>query len=62
MKVELIHNCFAFVERRKVNLTKILFKQLNMKKTLEKHMNDKLKCSMIELLHQLMLDATKEAI
>jgi hypothetical protein len=33
-----------------------------MKNNLEKHMNDTLKCSMIELLHQLMLDATKEAI
>jgi len=59
MKVELIHNCFAFVERRKANLIKVLFKQLNMKKNLEKHMNDKLRCSMIELLHQLMLDPLK---
>ncbi len=62
MQIELIHNCFAFVERRKFNLTKVLFKQVNMKKNLEKHMNDKLRCYMIELLHQLMLDATKEAI
>jgi hypothetical protein len=33
-----------------------------MKNNLEKHMNDTLRGSMIELLYQLMLDATKEAI